>query len=57
MANLKEYVNPLYESNDSKTLVKIVYSSVKAITQALIDVHSHGILHQDIKPGNIVVEL
>ena len=55
--NLQEYVNPLYVTQDSETLIKIIYSTTKAITKALKEVHSHGILHRDIKPANIVVEL
>lgn len=54
--SLKEYVQPLYVSGDSETLIDIVFKTVKGITEALNDVHSRGILHQDIKPENIVVE-
>lgn len=54
--NLKEYVEPLYETQDSATLIKIVYETTKAMAIALKHVHNHGILHQDIKPENIVVD-
>ena len=55
--NLKEYVKPLYETQDSETLVKIIYKTSKAMSKALQEVHAHGILHRDIKPDNIVVQL
>ena len=54
--NLLEYVKPLYESEDVDTLTNIIYMVVKAITTALVHVHEKGILHNDIKPDNIVIE-
>ena len=54
--DLKEYVKPLYESGDADTLISIIYMVVKAITIALTHIHQYGVLHNDIKPENIVVE-
>ena len=54
--NLMEYGKSLYESGDIDTLINAIYMTVKAITTALKFIHQHGILHNDIKPENIVVE-
>jgi len=54
--NLKDYVEPLYETQDSETMLQIIYKTSKAMALALKHVHNNGILHRDIKPENIVIE-
>ncbi len=54
--DLKDYMKPLYESGDSEMVINIVYMVIKALTIALTHIHKNGILHNDIKPENIVVE-
>nr|QBK91638.1 MAG: putative serine/threonine protein kinase [Pithovirus LCPAC302] len=53
--NLKEYIQPFYEQQDPVGLVETVFLVVKAITTALKHIHDRNILHQDIKPENIVI--
>ena len=46
--DLLDYVIPLYKTQDSETLVEIVYKTCKAMAIAFKHIHEHGILHRDI---------
>ena len=54
--NLEEYVKPFIEAGDGEALKNISLKVINAITQALQVVHENGLLHNDIKPANIVIE-
>lgn len=50
-----EYTQPLRMINDQKTLALAGKALLKAMLLGLQTIHSKGIIHNDIKPSNIVV--
>ena len=56
--NLYDYTKSLsrHKKQDMKILIEIAYLVIKAIVIALKNIHQSGILHNDIKLNNIVVE-
>jgi len=57
--SLDEYVKPIYtyeRSDFMKWMPWVILPVIKAITIALKIIHEHKILHNDIKPQNIVID-
>lgn len=53
--NIAQYTQPLRNSGNRPLLILTTKLFIKAMLIALKFIHSHGILHNDIKPSNIVV--
>lgn len=49
--NLRDLLHSGHSFNIPETV-----EVIKQITEALISVHSHGVIHRDLKPGNIFIE-
>jgi len=53
---IDQYIIPFQEEGDTDNLINIVYITVKGICLALKEIHNKNILHQNIKPENIMVD-
>lgn len=53
--NIAQYTQPLRSSANRPLLIKTTKLFLKATLIGLKFIHSHGVLHNDIKPNNIVV--
>jgi len=53
--NIDQYIAPFLEENH-EILLKLVYILIKSICLGLKSIHDKNILHQDIKPENIIVD-
>jgi len=55
--NVISYTQPLRDSGNNKLLTTTAIQLTRAMLKALSFIHSYGILHNDIKPANIVVNI
>jgi serine/threonine protein kinase len=53
---IDKYILPFIENDDIENVLQIIYLTAKYICMGLKIVHEKNIIHQDIKPENIIVQ-
>lgn len=54
--SIDKYILPFREENDTPNMIKIAFILIKYICSALEILHQKNILHEDIKPENIIID-